>query len=229
VAALAADAGLSCVFWSIVDAGGRPVAEMALPAGSPEDAGPIQMGIFRILGDAPDVVAAAAKFRARAVKEFAGAQGLPEGVQLYLPWFCTSPAALSSGSSLAELLTLARLPASRVIVEVAPEAHEILRAAEAARGFRSSGLQIALRIEEAEEDASDAVRALEPDYIHFVSAEATSREIDVARRFLEHARRDGRAIRLIAGGTDPFTTADMESLGVSLFYGEAISKPRFLC
>ncbi len=117
IAAMAANAGLSCLFWSIVHPNGLPFAEIALPAGTEAEAIPIQLGTFRIVSESEDLARAAAGFRSRAIKEFSAAPGLPVTVRLYLPWFCVLPTVDAMGVPLRGALANTGLASGRVIVE----------------------------------------------------------------------------------------------------------------
>ncbi len=229
IAAMAADAGLSCLFWSIVQPSGLPFAEIALPAGTEEDAVPIQLGTFRIVSESADLARAAAGFRARAVKEFAAAPGLPVTVRLYLPWFCVLPSVEALGVPLATSLSRAGLAPGRVIAEVVVSgASDRAAAAARAQALRQAGLQVALRVEELGPHAVEIATEIGPDYIHVVRAPNSFEDAREVKLFLERAGR--RRARVIVGHVSgPDDAAHVDGLGVALFYGDAISAPRFLC
>jgi hypothetical protein len=229
VAAMAADAGLSCVFWSIVQASGLPFAEIALPAGTEQEAVPIQLGTFRIVADSPDLARAAAGFRARAIKEFSLAPGLPVAVRLYLPWFCVLPSVEAMGSPLAASLERAELPSNRVIVEVpVPAEHELAELTTRANQLRDAGLLVSLRVEELGPGAVATASAPVPDFVHLVDAPSSFQAALEVKTFLDGVT--AQSARVIVGNVrGPGDAAHVEGLGVTLFYGESISAPRFLC
>lgn len=228
IAAMAADAGLSCLFWSIVQSSGLPFAELALPAGTEDDAVPIQLGTFRIVSESEDLARAAAGFRARAIKEFSLAPGLPLTVRLYLPWFCVLPRVDAKGAPLVSSLARAGLPPGRVIAELAisPNGETDSLAAEAQK-LRAVGVQTALRVESLTDSAFTCAAALAPDYLHIVNAPRSFGEAREMKEFLDGTRRRSRAI--IGNVCGPDDAEHVDALGVSLFYGDTIAAPRFLC
>jgi hypothetical protein len=229
IAAMAANAGLSCLFWSIVHPNGLPFAEIALPAGTEAEAIPIQLGTFRIVSESEDLARAAAGFRSRAIKEFSAAPGLPVTVRLYLPWFCVLPTVDAMGVPLRGALANTGLASGRVIVELAtPAKEEIPSAARRIAELRQLGVQTALRVEEVSEASSDAAFELVPDYVHVVEAPKTFDDARAMKTLFE--RFQSKKTRAIVGNVSgPDDAAHVDGLGVSLFYGDAVSAPRFLC
>lgn len=229
IAAMAADAGLSCLFWSIVQSSGLPFAELALPAGTEEDAVPIQLGTFRIVSESEDLARAAAGFRTRAIKEFSAAPGLPVTVRLYLPWFCVLPRVEAIGTPLSVSLSRGKLAAGRVIAELPVPAQAGLDAAlESAAKLKALGVQTSLRIEELSADSFARAGSLSPDYLHIVEAPRSFEEAREMKSFLDQMPR--KRTRVIVGNVSgPDDAAHVDGLGVSLFYGDTVGAPRFLC
>ncbi len=229
IAAMAADAGLSCLFWSIVQSSGLPFAELALPAGTEEDAVPIQLGTFRIVSESEDLARAAAGFRARAIKEFALAPGLPLTVRLYLPWFCVLPSVEARGVPLAASLSRFGLAPGRVIAELAVPADGDTGAvvAQSAK-LRDIGLQTALRVEALTDQAFACALDVAPDYVHVVEAPRSFEAAREMKVFLDGVTRK-RSRTIVGNVSGPDDATHVDSLGVSLFYGDAIAAPRFLC
>ncbi|NUO53078.1 MAG: hypothetical protein HOV80_29880 [Polyangiaceae bacterium] len=229
IAAMAANAGLSCLFWSIVQPSGLPFAEIALPAGTEAEAVPIQLGTFRIVSESEDLARAAAGFRSRAITEFSAAPGMPVTVRLYLPWFCVLPSVDAMGVPLRTALANTGLAAGRVIVELAtPMAGGIPSAARRIAELRELGVQTALRVEEVSPAAFEAAVELVPDYVHVVEAPRSFDESSAIKALLDGFRR--KKTRAIVGNVSVADdAAHVDGLGVSLLYGDAISAPRFLC
>jgi hypothetical protein len=229
IAAMAADAGLSCLFWSIVQSSGLPFAELALPAGTEEDAVPIQLGTFRIVSESEDLARAAAGFRARAIKEFSAAPGMPVTVRLYLPWFCVLPRVEAIGTPLSVSLSRGRLAPGRVIAEIpVPPEGGAASATESSAKLRSLGVQTSLRIEELSVHAFASADALAPDYIHVVRSPGSFEEARELKSFIDGMAR--KRPRVIVGNVSSADdAAHVDGLGVSLFYGDTVASPRFLC
>ncbi len=229
IAAMAADAGLSCLFWSIVSATGLPFAEMALPAGLEDNPLPIQLVTFRGTSESEVLARAAAAFRSRAIREFAGASGLPLTVRLYLPWFCVLPSVEARATPLLQDLARAAMPPGRLIVEVeTPEASELGALARRVSRFREAGVQVALRAEEPSDLAAEACQKVAPDYLHIARSPRGFDEARVVRAFLERATR-GRLRTIVGGVASAVDSEHADALGVGLVYGDAIAAPRFLC
>jgi len=228
VAALVANAGLACQFQSILSVQGLPFAEMALLYASIGDTPHGESTILRATGPA-QLARAGAVFRKRAAAEFATA-GIPAAVNLYLPYYCVLAGVDEIGPPLAEVLASSRLATARVIVELLVPPTDDLVAAniEQACRLRSIGLAISIRISDPDERAERAARAISADFIHLVRPPRTFDEASQFKAFIAAAKKHGS--RAIVGGVEgPDDATLVEGLGVTLFSGDAIATPRFLC
>lgn len=227
VAALVANAGLACQFQSILSDAGLPLAEMAMLYASIGDRPHGESSILRATGPA-QLAKAAAVFRRRAAAEFAAA-GLPPDVSLYLPYYCVMPGADGEGPSLVDVLLAARLAPERVIAELLVPPSPTLRAAnvEQAAALRSGGLQVSLRVADADERALSAARDVAADFVHVVRPPRSFEEAAQLKGFVSSIRNISRVI--IGGVEGPDDAGLVQGLGVSLFSGDAIATPRFLC
>lgn len=229
IAALVADAGLSCRFQSVLTANGEPFAELAVLSA---DIGDQVHGEAAILQTAlwTEVVRAAASFRARAVAEFSAAPGLPAKTLLYLPYYCVAPEAEAIGPSLGDILQRHRLDPGRVICEVeTPEsASEQASIATRLAWLRAVGVRVALRVTASLEVATASLRSLAPDFVHLLAPPGSLEEREACRALLSELRALGG--RGVMGGLDSHEAALVaEGLDVSLLYGGVLAPPRFLC
>lgn len=227
VAALVANAGLACQFQSILSDAGLPVAEMAMLYASIGDRPHGESSILRATGPA-QIAKAAGVFRRRAAVEFAAA-GLPPDVSLYLPYYCVLTGVDTAGSSLLDVLLAARLAPARVIAELLVPPNASLEGAnvEQASALRGGGLRVSLRVADADERALAAARAVAADFIHVVRAPRSFEESVQLKSFVASIRDTSRVI--IGGIETPDDASAVQGLGVSLFSGDAIATPRFLC
>jgi hypothetical protein len=227
VAALVANAGLACQFQSILSDAGLPVAEMALLYASIGDRPHGESTILRVTGPA-QLAKAGAAFRQRAAAEFAAA-GLPPDVSLYLPYYCLMPGTEAVGPGLSEVLAAARLSPERVIAELLVPPSELLAASniEQAAALRASGVRVAVRVADADERGLAAVRDVSADFVHLVHPPRSFEEAARLRGFVSSVPAASRVIIGSIEGPDDATL--VQGLGVSLFAGDAIATPRFLC
>jgi hypothetical protein len=227
VAALVANAGLACQFQSILSDAGLPVAEMALLYASIGDRPHGESTILRVTGPA-QLAKAGAAFRKRAAEEFAAA-GLPPDVSLYLPYYCVMPGAEAVAPSLVDALLVARLPPARVIAELLVPPSAALRTANIAQAaaLREAGLHVSLRVADADERALQAARDVAAHFVHIVAPPRSFEQAIQLRGFVSSLRETSRVI--IGGVEGPDDAELVQGLGVSLFSGDAIATPRFLC
>jgi hypothetical protein len=226
VAALVANAGLACQFQSILSDAGLPVAEMALLYASIGEKPHGESSILRATGPV-QLAKVAGVFRRRAAVEFAAA-GLPPDVSLYLPYYCVL-AADGAGSSLIDVLLAARLAPARVIAELLVPASPAQATAniEQASGLRGGGLRVSLRVADADERALSAARAITADFVHIARPPRSFEEAAQLKSFVAAIRDTSRVI--ISGIEGPDDASSVQGMGVSLFAGDAIATPRFLC
>ncbi|MBL8743406.1 MAG: hypothetical protein JNK04_19990 [Myxococcales bacterium] len=227
VAALVANAGLACQFQSILSDAGLPVAEMAMLYASIGDRPHGESTILRATGPA-QLAKAAAGFRRRAAAEFAAA-GLPPDVSLYLPYYCVMPGTDAVGETLVEALNAARLPPSRAIAELLVPPSEPLATAniEQAAALKAAGMRVSLRVADADERALAAARDVQADFAHVVRPPRTFDDATQLRLFIAAIRDMSEVI--IGGVEGPDDASLVQGLGVSLFSGDGIAAPRFLC
>jgi hypothetical protein len=230
ISALVADAGLGCKFQSIVSSEGQPFAEMAVVF-APDGERLHDERTIRLAAGPTEFARGAAAFRLRAAVEFAEAPGLNPGVHLFLPHYCVTPEVERFGPPLAEVLASSRLSPARVIVEMLAAGPDALADLVARVGeLRSAGVFVAMRTDAPDDRARAALRACAPDFFHFVQPPRSMDEIELMRSFVDEA---GLAhTRVIIGGvagSDDYASASGGPRAVSLFYGEAIAGPRFLC
>lgn len=232
IAALASDGGKSCLFRSIVDVHGQPVAEVAvlhdLDRGRVHD----EHALIGKLSREEDVAPIAALFRERAVREFAIAPGLPRDLLLYLPWYCSLAAVDAAGPSIAVLLERAPLKASRIVVELdCPTAIEgVALLAKRASWLQSLGVAISLRVAHLSDVARAAVSALAPQWLH-VRCPPRFEHVPPFSAFVEGL---GRAVqpapRCIIGGVDSPEDASLaEGVGADYLCGDSVAEARYLC
>ncbi len=232
IAALASDAGKSCLFRSIVDVRGQPVAEIAvlhdLDRGRVEN----EPSLLGKLSREEDVAPIAALFRERAVREFAMAPGLSRELRLYLPWYCSLARVDAVGPTIPSLLQRAALQARRVVVELnCPDSQDGLGIL-AKRGawLKSIGVAISLRVAQLGDVARGAMLALHPDWLH-VPTPPRLEQVALIGAFLDQtARVMTPGPRFVIGGVDTPEDASLaEGVGADFLCGDSVAEARFLC
>ncbi|MFO0551121.1 MAG: EAL domain-containing protein [Polyangiaceae bacterium] len=232
IAALVADAGLGCRFHSIVSSSGLPFAELAVLYATDGERSHGEGTIIRSTNPR-QLIEGGAQFRVRACVEFAGAAGLHPAVRLFLPYYCNMGELEGIGLPLAEVLSRARLSPSRVIAEVLvpPTVEAYAATTEHVARLRDVGVQVAVRVGEPDDRALDLIFAVEPDFVHIVRPPRHFDAVENMRAFVAQCGQICQgSCRAIVGGLETADdTAEVERIGVSLYYGDAISAPRFLC
>lgn len=228
ISALVADAGLACRFRSIVASDGKPVAELALMFVPDGDTGHTEATILRKTRWA-ELVKGAVSFRQRAVAEFAAAD-LPASQLLFLPYYCTLPEVEATGPALSDVLESHRIDRNRVVAEILSPSNpsDLTSALVRVEWMRALHVRVAFRVQRPEEMATDALRAVAPDLVHWSTPPRSLDERDAFRAYLRDAHHL-RARAVLGGLHDSEAALTAEGLGVDLFYGDALAPPRFLC
>ncbi|MBK6514844.1 MAG: EAL domain-containing protein [Polyangiaceae bacterium] len=229
IAALVADAGLSCRFQSILSASGEPYAELAFLSADIGDRVHGEAAILRTARWA-ELLRAAATFRARAVTEFSAAMGSSSKTLLYLPYYCALSEVEAIGPPLGDLLQQHRLPPTRVICEVETPDDPSVATSVAKRllWLHAVGVRVAVRVSSSLEAAAASLRTLSPDLVHILCPPESLDDRERYKALLAQARAAGASA--VMGGLDtPEAALAAEGLEVPLLYGASVAPPRFLC
>jgi EAL domain-containing protein (putative c-di-GMP-specific phosphodiesterase class I) len=246
IAALAADGGKRCLFRSIVDLEGRPVAEVAVLHALEEARVWTEPSILAASTER-DFAPIAALFRDRAVREFGTAPGLPRDVTLYLPWYCALASVDAIGPTIAALLSRSAIASSRVVLELsvatrfsdpgrAPrdgasnEEADLHLLEKRVVWLRGMGVEIGLRVSGDLALDRRAIAALRPEWVHIPKAPSDFDDAGSLRSLLDAVSTERDDARTVIGGVDsPEEAAFAEGLGARYLSGDAVAPARFLC